>query len=73
MSVVIIPAFNEEANILDTVFSVEEAWYDYVVINDGSTDDTLRVGRDAGLTLDLPRILALEARFKPDTNKATVM
>ena len=50
-ALVIIPAFNEEANILDTVSSVEEAGYDYVVINDGSTDDTLRVCRDAGVNV----------------------
>lgn len=57
---VIIPAFNEEANILDTVSSVEEAGYDYVVINDGSTDDTLRVCRDAGVNvLDLPQNLGI--------------
>lgn len=47
-ALVIIPAFNEEANILDTVSSVEEAGYDYVVINDGSTDDTLRVWSRCG-------------------------
>ena len=59
-ALVIIPAFNEEANILDTVSSVEEAGYDYVVINDGSTDDTLRVCRDAGVNvLDLPQNLGI--------------
>ena len=73
-ALVIIPAFNEEANILDTVSSVEEAGYDYVVINDGSTDDTLRVCRDAGVNVPIyRRILALEVRFKPDTNTPSAL
>ncbi len=39
---VIIPCFNEEKNIVDTVNRVKEK-YDYIVINDGSTDKSLKV------------------------------
>ena len=42
---VIIPAYNEQANIVQTVSSVVEAGYDYVVVNDGSTDKTLSICR----------------------------
>lgn len=42
---VIIPAFNEEENILKTVTGLKEKCpdYDYVVINDCSTDSTLKL------------------------------
>ncbi len=41
----IIPAYNEEGNILNTVNSIREFSneLDYVVINDGSTDNTLKI------------------------------
>lgn len=39
---VIIPCFNEEKNIVDTVNRVKKK-YDYVVINDGSKDNSLKV------------------------------
>ena len=41
----IIPAYNEEENILNTVNSIREFSneLDYVVINDGSTDNTLKI------------------------------
>lgn len=40
---VIIPAYNEAESICETVRSVEQVGYDYVVVNDGSTDSTLEV------------------------------
>lgn len=40
---VIIPAYNEEENIVSTVDSIIEMNYDYVVINDGSTDATRQI------------------------------
>lgn len=49
---IIIPAYNEEANIKKTVTSVEEYRnkcdfkLDYVVINDGSTDNTYNVCKE---------------------------
>lgn len=54
---VIIPAFNEEENIEDTVRRVMEAVpeYDYVVVNDSSGDATLAICRSNGFrVLDLP-------------------
>lgn len=41
----IIPAYNEEKNILDTVNNIKKAnkKIDYIVINDGSEDDTLKI------------------------------
>lgn len=52
---VVIPAYNEADSILDTVQSVIEKGYDYVVVNDGSCDDTLRICRSHRLNvLDLP-------------------
>ena len=47
----IIPAYNEEKNILNTVKKVEESNFklDYIVINDGSTDNTLKVLQENNL------------------------
>lgn len=41
----IIPAYNEEENILNTVKAIEEFGHelDYIVINDGSKDNTLKI------------------------------
>lgn len=48
---VIIPAFNESGSILRAVQDIEEhaPEFDYVVVNDCSTDDTLQVCRKNGL------------------------
>ncbi len=54
---VIIPAYNEQGNILKTVEDVEKNApdFDYVVVNDCSTDDTLALCRAHGIhVLDLP-------------------
>ena len=57
---VIVPAYNEEANIESTVRSVVDAGYDYVVINDGSKDSTLNVCKSNGINvLDLPQNLGI--------------
>lgn len=57
---VVIPAYNEEENILDTVRSVQGAGYDYVVVNDGSKDSTLEICRRNGINvLDLPQNLGI--------------
>ena len=48
---VIIPAYNEQANIVQTVSSVVEAGYDYIVVNDGSTDKTLSICRQHGFNV----------------------
>ena len=39
----IIPAFNEEKTILNTLNLVKATNYDYIVINDGSTDNTANI------------------------------
>lgn len=48
---VIIPAYNEASNIVDVVDGVKRAGYDYIVVNDGSTDNTLRVCIDNGFNV----------------------
>lgn len=44
---IIIPAYNESANIVKTVKSITEnaKEFDYIIINDASTDDTLEICR----------------------------
>lgn len=42
-TLVIIPAYNEAKSIVAVVDSVNQQGYDYIVINDGSTDETLAV------------------------------
>ncbi len=59
-SLVIIPAYNEEEAILETVKNVVSSGYDYVVVNDGSKDDTLDLCRKNGVNvLDLPHNLGI--------------
>ena len=43
---VIIPCYNEEGNILNTVNDLKKTKVDYIVINDGSTDNSLKVLKD---------------------------
>lgn len=45
-TILLIPAYNEETNIVATVSKVIDAGYDYVVINDGSSDRTLELCRE---------------------------
>ncbi len=57
---VIIPAYNEAASIVATVNAVIAAGFDYVVVNDGSRDDTLDICREHGFNvLDLPQNLGI--------------
>jgi glycosyltransferase involved in cell wall biosynthesis len=56
-SIIIIPAYNEQDNILDVIDDIERYAGDchYVVINDGSTDNTKRVLEDNGINhINLP-------------------
>lgn len=52
---IIIPAYNEEENILDTVNKVKniDSYYDidYIVINDGSKDNTLKICQENDLNV----------------------
>ena len=43
---VIIPCYNEDKNIVNTVNDLKKVNVDYIVINDGSTDNSLKVLRD---------------------------
>lgn len=45
-TLIIIPAYNEEDSIVNTVREVIDAGYDYVVINDGSRDNTLNICKE---------------------------
>lgn len=57
---IIIPAYNEEDCILDVASSVKSAGYDYIIVNDGSTDKTLDICRENNLQiLNLPRNLGI--------------
>lgn len=40
---IIIPAYNEEASIEKTMEKISETSYDYIIINDGSTDSTKQI------------------------------
>ncbi len=54
---IVIPAYNEEANIARVVDDLIEHYpqYDYVVINDGSKDNTARICSENGYNMiDLP-------------------
>ena len=64
---VIIPAYNEEENIVRVVENLKNNYpmYDYVVINDGSADSTVKICRKYGYELvDLPVNLGLAGAFQ---------
>lgn len=64
---IIIPAYNEEANIERVVDHLEQNFpqYDYVVVNDGSKDRTGEICREHGYNmLDLPVNLGLSGAFQ---------
>lgn len=57
---VIIPAYNEQDCIVSTVQSVIDAGFDYIVVNDGSTDATKPLCDQCGFNvLDLPQNLGI--------------
>lgn len=64
---VIIPAYNEEDNIVRVIENLKENYsaYDYIVINDGSSDNTAGLCRKMGYELvDLPVNLGLAGAFQ---------
>lgn len=64
---IIIPAYNEEANIESVVDNLIKNYsqYDYLVINDGSKDNTLKICQNRGYNyLDLPVNLGLAGGFQ---------
>lgn len=63
----IIPAFNEAESIVSVVSELRRLapHYDYVIINDGSKDDTAKICRENGFNLlDLPVNLGLAGAFQ---------
>lgn len=63
---IIIPAYNEEENIVSVVHELRSLYpeYDYVVVNDGSLDKTSRLCKDSGFNLiSLPLNLGLSGAF----------
>lgn len=64
---IIIPAYNEAENIVRVVEELREVvpMYDYVIVNDGSRDDTAAICREKGYPLlDLPANLGLTGAFQ---------
>lgn len=64
---IIIPAYNEEDNIVAVVEEITANFpqYDYIVINDGSTDATRKVCANKGINLlDLPVNLGLSGAIR---------
>ena len=47
--ILIIPAYNEESSILKTISSVSHTAYDYIIVNDGSTDSTATILKENNL------------------------
>lgn len=65
-TLVVVPAFNEEDNILKVIEDLKKFQkdYDYVVINDGSSDSTSSICRDNNIPIiDLPVNLGLTGAF----------
>ncbi len=63
----IIPAYNEEDSILNTIKDIKEnsTGWDYVIVNDGSTDSTLNICKENNLNvLDLEANLGLAGAFE---------
>lgn len=71
---IVIPAYNESENIERVVTMLRDACpeYDYVVVNDGSKDDTARICREKEYPLlDLPVNLGLAGGFQLGMRYAT--
>ena len=66
-TLVIIPAFNEEKNIVNVIKRLTSTLSDtdYVIVNDGSTDSTSKICRENSFnTIDLPVNLGLAGAFQ---------
>ena len=66
-TILIIPAFNEEESLKTTIESVRSKaqFTDFLIVNDGSSDGTVRVCRENGYPfLDLPTNLGLAGAFQ---------
>lgn len=72
----IVPAFNEAENLERVVGMIKQACpeYDYIIINDGSTDGTALLCREHGYPmLDLPVNLGLAGGFQAGVRYAELM
>lgn len=72
---IVIPAYNEEKNIVNVVENLKKNYsqWDYVVINDGSTDKTAEICKNKGYNLvDLPINLGLSAAFQTGLKYASI-
>lgn len=70
-ALIIIPAYNEQKSILNTVNAIRSCGYDCLVINDGSTDDTLKICRENDINvLDLPQNLGIGGAVQADQKYA---
>ena len=66
-NLIIIPAYNEEKSIEYVVRSIQETYpdYDYLVVNDGSKDNTAKICEENGFNfLNLPINLGLSGAFQ---------
>ena len=66
-TLVIIPAYNEELNIKNVVNNLKKNYpqFDYVVVNDGSSDNTSRICHEEKYNIiDLPVNLGLAGAFQ---------
>lgn len=66
-TLLIVPAYNEEENIVRVCTNLREnyAQYDFIVVNDGSSDDTLELCREHNFpVIDLPVNLGLAGAFQ---------
>ncbi len=66
-SLIIIPAYNEEGNIKNVVAGIRKTYpdYDYLVVNDGSKDNTARICEENGYNyLNLAINLGLSGAFQ---------
>lgn len=66
-TILIIPAYNEGESIARVVCNITENYpqYDYIVVNDGSTDNTAKICmRNCFNFLDLPENVGLSGAFQ---------
>lgn len=65
--IAVVPAYNERDNIVSTIedLQINAPGVDYVIVNDGSKDDTLDICREHGYNVvDLPVNLGLAGAFQ---------
>ena len=65
--IAVVPAYNERDNIVSTIEDLRSnaPGVDYVIVNDGSKDDTLSICREHGYNvIDLPVNLGLAGAFQ---------